>query len=174
MLREGLGGSAETMQIFNSPEPIKTFGSELLARLRGGDFNLAVTHTFIRSTELDPREAVRRDVPLTPKYTASIVGTWEKEGRGRIGIEMFYTGRQRLDENPFRMNSAPYWIFGLLIERRFGPARLFINAENLRNVKQTRYDPLIRQTPHFDGRWTVDAWAPLEGRVINGGVRWSF
>ena len=22
-----------------------------------------------------------------------------------------------------------------------------------------------------DGRWTVDAWAPLEGRVINGGFR---
>jgi hypothetical protein len=25
-----------------------------------------------------------------------------------------------------------------------------------------------------DGRWTVDAWAPLEGRVINGGRRWRF
>ena len=25
-----------------------------------------------------------------------------------------------------------------------------------------------------DGRWTVDAWAPLEGRVVNGGVRVRF
>jgi iron complex outermembrane receptor protein len=25
-----------------------------------------------------------------------------------------------------------------------------------------------------DGRWTVDVWAPLEGRVINGGVRFMF
>jgi len=25
-----------------------------------------------------------------------------------------------------------------------------------------------------DGRWTVDAWAPLDGRVINGGVRFVF
>ena len=25
-----------------------------------------------------------------------------------------------------------------------------------------------------DGRWTVDAWAPLDGRVINGGLRVAF
>ena len=27
---------------------------------------------------------------------------------------------------------------------------------------------------NFDGRWTVDAWSPLEGRVINGGIRFGF
>jgi outer membrane receptor for ferrienterochelin and colicins len=173
MLREART-TTKTMEIFNSPQQVRTSGSELLARVRGGDLNLVITHTFIHSTELDPREADRRDVPLTPKYTAGIVGTWEKEGRGRTGVEMFYTGQQRLDENPYRAQSVPYWIFGLLIERRFGPARLFLNAENLRNVKQTRYDRLIRPTQHFDGRWTVDAWAPLEGRVVNGGFRWNF
>jgi len=26
----------------------------------------------------------------------------------------------------------------------------------------------------IDGRWTVDAWAPLEGRIVNGGARFSF
>jgi len=25
-----------------------------------------------------------------------------------------------------------------------------------------------------DGRWTVDAWAPLDGRVLNGGIRLKF
>ena len=29
----------------------------------------------------------------------------------------------------------------------------------------------ILRTRGLDGRWTTDAWAPLEGRVINGGVR---
>ena len=29
-------------------------------------------------------------------------------------------------------------------------------------------------TRGVDGRWTVDAWAPLDGRVFNGGVRISF
>ena len=88
-----------------------------------------------------------------------------------IHSTIFYTDRHRL-ENPYRSNSVPNWV--LLIERRCGPARLFINAENLSNIKQTRYDWLVRPSQHFDGRWTVDAWAPLEGRVINGGLRWSF
>ena len=91
-----------------------------------------------------------------------------------VGVEMFYTGRQRLEDNPFRNNSVPYHVFGILIERHLGPLRIFVNGENLNNVRQTRYDPLLRSQPNFDGRWTVDEWAPLEGRVINGGFRLSF
>jgi iron complex outermembrane receptor protein len=48
---------------------------------------------------------------------------------------------------------------------------LFLNAENLLNVRQTRWDPLVRPTRASDGRWTVDAWAPTDGFVLNGGVR---
>jgi outer membrane receptor for ferrienterochelin and colicins len=49
-----------------------------------------------------------------------------------------------------------------------------VNAENLGNVRQTRWDPLLRPSRRPDGRWTVDAWAPLDGLVVNGGVRTSF
>ena len=52
--------------------------------------------------------------------------------------------------------------------------RLFINGENLTGVRQTRRDPILRPDRAIDGRWTVDAWAPLDGRVINGGVRVQF
>ena len=65
-------------------------------------------------------------------------------------------------------------LFGALFERRIGRIRLFINAENLGNIRQTRYDPLLRPERAPDGRWTVDAWAPLDGRVINGGLRITF
>ncbi len=99
---------------------------------------------------------------------------WEKEERGRIGIEAYFTGQQRLEDNPYRMESAAYVLFGGLVERRIGRIRLFVNAENLGDVRQTKWNPLIRPTQATDGRWTVDAWAPLEGRVINGGVRVGF
>jgi iron complex outermembrane receptor protein len=33
---------------------------------------------------------------------------------------------------------------------------------------------LVRPTRAPDGRWTVDAWAPTEGFIVNGGVRLSF
>ena len=51
---------------------------------------------------------------------------------------------------------------------------LFVNAENLLNVRQTKYDPLLRPVRAPNGRWTVDARAPGEGFPVNGGIRLSF
>jgi iron complex outermembrane receptor protein len=99
---------------------------------------------------------------------------WEREDRGRIGVEAYFTGLQRLEDNPYRGQSERYVLFGGLIERRFGRIRVFVNAENLGGVRQTRWDSLIRPSQAADGRWTVDAWAPLDGRVFNGGVRMGF
>jgi iron complex outermembrane receptor protein len=99
---------------------------------------------------------------------------WEAKDVGRLGLEVYYTGLQRLEVNPYRTESRPYVILGLLAEKRFGRFRAFVNAENLTDVRQTRWDPLVRPSPSADGRWTVDAWAPLDGRVINGGVRVEF
>jgi iron complex outermembrane receptor protein len=167
-------GLTETIQIVNAAEPTRTAGSEILARFRTGDLNLVVAHTFTHSTELDFQTGARNLVPLTPKHTATVDFLWEEEGKGRIGLEGYYTGRQRLEYNPYRNESIPYWVFGALFERRFGDVRLFVNAENLADFRQTRYDPLVRPTPNFDGRMTVDAWSPLEGRVINAGLRFGF
>jgi outer membrane receptor protein involved in Fe transport len=96
---------------------------------------------------------------------------WESEGSGRVGVEVYYTGRQALEDNPYRAESRPYVVLGLLVERRVGRARLFLNAENLTDVRQTRWDPLLLPSRSPEGRWTTDAWAPLEGRALNGGVR---
>jgi outer membrane receptor for ferrienterochelin and colicins len=65
-------------------------------------------------------------------------------------------------------------VFGIMVTRRVGRALLFINGENLTDVRQTRWEPLLRPARGVDGRWTVDAWAPLDGRNVNGGVRLTF
>ena len=164
----------EPLEIINSDGSTRTVGTELLARRRFGNFGVTFTHTYLHSTEIDPNDPARREVSLTPRHAAGLVGMWEKERKGRVGIEVFYTGSQRLDDNPYLAESRPYWIFGFLAERRFGQLRLFINAENIGNTRQTRYDRLVRPRRHEDGRWTVDAWAPLEGRTVNGGIRIGF
>ena len=46
---------------------------------------------------------------------------------------------------------------------------MFVNADNLTDVRQTDWDPIARPARDVDGRWTVDAWAPLAGRVFNAG-----
>jgi iron complex outermembrane receptor protein len=81
---------------------------------------------------------------------------------------------QELEENPYRRVGRPHLLLGALAERRFGRLRVFINAENLLDVRQTKFDPVTVPTPRRDGRWTVDAWAPLDGRVVNGGLRVAF
>jgi outer membrane receptor for ferrienterochelin and colicins len=164
----------EAFELFNADGPTRTHGGELLARLRQEPFHLTMTYTHTRSSEPDPAGAGRRDVALTPRHSVGLVGIFEQEERMRVGLELYYTGRQALDDNPYRRASRPYVILGALVERHVGSARLFVNFENITDVRQTKYDPLVLPDRAPDGRWTTDAWAPLEGRVVNGGVRYSF
>ena len=92
-------------------------------------------------------------------------------GKGRLGFELYYTGSQSLEDNPFRRESDSYFEAGLLGEITRGKYSFFVNFENFLNTRQTRDDPLVRPTRTPDGRWTVDAWAPLEGFVASAGVR---
>jgi outer membrane receptor for ferrienterochelin and colicins len=158
--------------VFNRDQPSTNVGVELLGTLRRGPFAATSTYTYVCSKE-DTGNG-QADTALTPRHSAGLVGMWEPEGVGRVGLELYYTGRQRLEVNPYRDTSTPYVIVGLLVERRLGKVRVFLNAENLTDVRQTRHDPLLRQTQSADGRWTVDAWAPLDGRVVNGGIRVQF
>jgi outer membrane receptor for ferrienterochelin and colicins len=114
------------------------------------------------------------DVPLTPRHSVTLLGGIEDDEVGRFVVEWFYTGSQRLEANPYRSEGVPYMTVGLLAEHAFGKLHVFVNVEDLNNVRQTQYDPLVRPTQGADGRWTVDAWAPLDGRNINGGVRFAF
>ncbi len=160
--------------LINLAAPRNNRGTELLATWRKTPFAATFSYSYVRASELDPG-GLRQDIPLTPRQSLGIVGMWEREGKARFGVECYYTGEQRLENNPFRDASRRYVIFGAMGERKINRhVKLFINLENLGNVRQTRWDPILLPTRSFDGRWTVDAWAPLDGRVINGGVRFTF
>ena len=167
-VREAGGGR---FALVNANGRTRTLGTEFLARYHREGLHVTATHTFIRATEPDPDGTGRRGVPLTPRHAFGLVGMWEAEGRGRAGVEFYHTGRQALDDNPFRDESEPYVIVGALAEWRVRRARLFVNMENLTDTRQTRFDPLLLPARSPQGRWTTDVWAPLEGRVINAGVR---
>jgi iron complex outermembrane receptor protein len=162
------------LALSNSSGPVRAWGTELLARYELEPVHLSATYVHTRSTEPDPSGSGRREVPLTPRHTFGLVGALEAEGRGRIGGEVYYTGLQELEENPYRSRSEPYFVVGFLAEWRVGPARLFLNAENVLDARQTGYDRLVLPAQSPDGRWITDVWAPLEGRALNGGVRLTF
>ncbi len=152
--------------------PTTNAGIEALAVWKTEDFSLVGNYAYVRSRETVEEGLV--DVPLTPRHSVGLDAAWEWEGKGRLGVEWFYTGTQRLEANPYRTESRPYSVFGVLATRQFGRVLVFLNGENLTDVRQTRWEPLVRPGRGVDGRWTVDAWAPLDGRNINAGVRISF
>lgn len=166
------GGTA--VRLVNTDGLTRTRGAELLLRYREGPFTVTGSYVHVDATEPDATGNGRQWVPVTPRNTAGLVAMWEKHGRGRIGIEAYYTGPQALEDNPYRTRSRPYVELGMLGEVTLGKLSLFLNAENLLNVRQTRYDPIVRPQRAADGRWTVDAWAPLDGFTLNGGVRFRF
>jgi len=160
-------------ELVNLPAASTNLGVEALVTIRREPFVATGTYTYVRSREAS-ETGERGDAPLTPRHSAGMVAMLESEASGRIGLEVYFTGRQALDANPYRATSEPYVIVGVLAEKRFERFRVFVNGENLTGVRQSRWDPVIRPSPSPDGRWTVDAWAPLEGRVVNGGVRVLF
>jgi iron complex outermembrane receptor protein len=156
----------------NLAAPTTNSGVEALAVWKAEDFSFVANYAYVRSRQTTVEGRV--DVPLTPRHSVGLDAAWEWEGAGRLGVEWFYTGKQRLDADPFRTESRPYSVFGVLATRRIGRVLLFINGENLTDVRQTRWESLVRPARGLDGRWTIDAWAPLDGRNINGGVRLAF
>jgi iron complex outermembrane receptor protein len=162
------------VRLVNADGDTRTQGAEVLLRYRWESFTVTGSYVYVDATEPDPSGSGRRTIPLTPRHTAGFVAMWEEHDVGRVGFEAYYTGRQQLEDNPYRQASKPYFELGFMAERRFGPISLFLNLENLLNVRQTKYDPLVLPRRAPDGRWTVDAWAPTDGFVANGGIRVRF
>lgn len=154
--------------------PTNTVGAEAMLKTRLREVNVVGSYTFVRATEPDPVTLIRDDVAMTPRHSTGLTAMWEREDVGRVGIEWYVTGRQRLDDNPYRATSPVVHYFGAMAERAFGRVRVYLNTENLANRRQTTFDSLLRPVRRYDGRWTVDAWAPLDGFVANAGIRIRF
>lgn len=163
--------AADRVQMVNVDGVTRTRGIEALMRWRLDDLVVTGSYLYTDASETDEDAVGRRTVPLTPRHSAGLVAIWEVEEKGRVGFEVYYTGTQSLEDNPYRLQSDPYFEVGLLGEISRGRYSFFLNLENLLNVRQTRDDLLVRPDRTPDGRWTVDAWAPLEGFVANAGIR---
>jgi iron complex outermembrane receptor protein len=162
------------LEFVSAATPTRTYGGEILVRFKHGNSQAIADYTYVHSVGEDSTGTGPVDFPLTPWHAAELAWIWEKEGKGRLGVEVSYTGRQRLEDDPYREVAPQYLVANVLGEIRVANAAVFLNAINLTDVRQSHYDPLVRPTQAPDGRWTTDPWAPLEGRMFNVGVRWEF
>lgn len=103
---------------------------------------------------------------LTPKHQLNLDLTYEIENDFRAGVEGFYTSQQLLSDGTA---GRSYWTFGLLVQKMWKHLDIFINAENLTDVRQSKWGAIYtgsQVNPTFK-----DIYAPLEGIVVNGGIR---
>jgi outer membrane receptor for ferrienterochelin and colicins len=166
--------AADRVRLVDAVGTTRTPGAEVLMRWRQEPFSVTGSYLFVDASEPDELGEGRRDVPPTPRHSAGLVAVWEAHDRGRIWLEVYYTGEQPLDDNPYRNQGESYFEVGLLGEIVLGRYRLFLNLENLLEARQTRRDLLVRRERAPGESWTVDAWQPLEGFVANAGVRVRF
>ena len=163
------------MRLVNAAGESKIRGSELLLRYYWRDVKLTASYLYLDATELTPdTSSQRREIALTPKHSAGFVAMWEQHGNFRAGFEAYYTGAQRLTDNPFTDYSKPYWHLGLMGEIAVGKFSWFINLENLLDVKQTDEHAMILPTRAPSGQWTTDIWSRNDGFIVNAGVRVRF
>ena len=172
-LRRVAGDTTGMVSFVNAAGPSYAHGAELFGVYNREPVIVTAYYAATRTRETSPESGRLRESPYVPRTTAGIDAAFEEDDSGtRVGMEVFYTGSQAVDENPYRTIAPGYTTVGFLASQRLGQATVYVNLENLTNVRQITVDPLLRPAPGEGGRRTVDAWAPLEGRSLNAGVRW--
>jgi iron complex outermembrane receptor protein len=150
----------------NADGNILSSGFETNIKLTYDDFKLFVNYAFI-NTELK-YDNINKQKPLTPKHNAGFVLIYEIEEKWSIGYELYYTGKQY--DNLYR-TKTDYWTMGLMVMRMFEKFSVFINFENFTNTNQSQFEPLV--LPPTSNPTFTDIWAPTDGFVFNGGVKFS-
>jgi iron complex outermembrane receptor protein len=172
-LRRVSGDTTGMVTLVNAAGPAIAHGAELFAVYNEEPVIVTAFYALTRTRETSPDNGRLRESAYVPRETAGIDAAFEEDESGtRIGIEAFYTGPQAVEDNPYRTVAPGYTTIGILASQRLGAVTVYVNLENLTNVRQTGYDPFLRRTAGDGGRMTVDEWAPLEGRSINAGLRW--
>ena len=143
---------------------IDSKGAETNLKIKYDDFIFYLGYTFTDAIVYE--NGTRYQNPLTPKHTLSAVLMYEEDDKWRIGLEAYYTSKQSLND---RTTGRSYWLFGAMAERIWKHFSIYVNCENLTDVRQTRFGSIYTGTitnPVFK-----DIYAPLDGFVVNAGIK---
>ncbi|QKZ14909.1 TonB-dependent receptor [Spirosoma sp. KUDC1026] len=160
------GSSNAVYQFANADGPIDSRGLETNLRIGYEDFNLYAGYSLVDTRRRYSGVEYNSPVPLTAKHRVNLVGVYELEGKFRLGLEAYYYSRKPLSTGDW---SRSYWLMGVMGERRWKKFSVFINFENILNIRQDRYQAVI--LPPLNQPSFREVWAPLEGFVANGGLK---
>lgn len=153
---------------YKQPEgTIDTRGFEMNMKWTYDHFKLFVGYTYADvNQELNN---TNQPLPLVAKHQLNNVLMYEKHGEFWIGLEAYFFSEQLLSDGS---KGKPYWITGLMSEKKINETvSIFLNFENFLDTRQTAFDTIFSgsvSNPQFR-----EIYAPVDGFVINGGVKLS-
>lgn len=150
--------------LINAPGQISTQGAETNIKLVMDQLVFYFGYTYTDTKQRFNGQTTTQ--PLTPKNRISFDATYEIENNFRFGAECFYTSPQILSDGT---TGKGYVTFGLLVQKMWKHLDVFVNAENITDRRQTRWENIY--TGSITNPIFKDIYAPLDGLVINAGVR---
>lgn len=152
------------LEVKNSDGRLQSRGAETNIKFGYKDVKLYAGYTFT-DARVYYADSVTKNF-LTPSHRVNLVMMYEVEEKFKLGIEGYYFSPQKLSDG---RNGVDYWLCGIMGERTWEKFSAYINFENVLNVRQTKNDFIFYGTktnPVFR-----DIYAPLDGFVINGGIK---
>lgn len=143
---------------------LNTKGMETNIKLTYGDFKLFLGYTLADVSEHTGNTL--NTYPLVSRNRLNNVLIYEIEGKLKIGAEAYYFSPQQLNDGT---TGRGYWTAGLMAEKIWERFSLFINFENLTDTRQTKFGPIY--TGSVTDPVFKDIYAPLDGFVVNGGIK---
>ncbi|MBX2991565.1 MAG: TonB-dependent receptor [Bacteroidetes bacterium] len=154
---------AGAMMFTNADGHIDTRGIETNIKLTIDDLKLYLGYTLTDTKR--HFSGMLSPMPLTPKHRVNTVLMYVHD-EWRLGAEAYYFDTQLL---PDGTKGQSYWICGLMAEKTWEKFSLYINFENFLDTRQTRFGSIYTGTitnPIFN-----DLFAPVDGFVMNGGIK---
>lgn len=156
--------SAGGFRFTNLSGHMDTKGMETNVKLTYDDFKLFIGYS-LTDARIHAGNILRQN-PLTAKHRLNNVLMYEAEGKWKLGAEAYYYSKQLLNDGAA---GKPYWILGFMAEKLWDRFSIYINFENFTDTRQTRFDTI--NSGSISNPVFRDIYAPLDGFVINGGLK---
>ena len=151
-------------QFVNANGDINTKGMETNLRFTYSDFKVFVGYTYADVNNYFNN--IKSWLPLTARHRINNVLMYEKDEKLKIGLEAYYFSPQKLSDGAI---GKSYWTFGLMGEKVWEHFSIFVNFENFTDTRQTKFDTIY--TGSIDTPTFRDIYAPVDGFVVNGGIK---
>lgn len=140
-------------------------GVETSFELEYRGLQTAIKYTYTDShSQLD---GIRSINPLTSKHILSLLAGYEIK-KFFIGIDAYYYSPVKLSDGSI---GKGIWEVGISTQYAFKYFVVFANLENIADIRQTSYGPVVFPYPNYSHPQFSEIYAPLEGRLFNAGIK---